>query len=270
MQVPILSSEIIARIVQVENAQTRSRVLSVRKVADNSLGAQAREFGHVVATAMTRHPELWWNRVGGFAAGDENLLDAILDWYAGFEIQPGFDLVPTQTSPELLRALAARAFFQSSFRTVLYGIPDANQPAPARGITVQEQTDRQVFCEVAWENRFIPHGDRELWLEVTRAQFAESRCYVAFVDGVPAAQAAMYVNEGVASFGFGATLDKYRGRGCQSALLAVRISDAARAGCDLVTVQANPGSISQRNVERAGLRVAYTKAIWTAASSSHH
>lgn len=269
MQVPILSSEIIERIVKVENAQTLSRVVGVQKVAENALGAQAREFGHVLATAMTRHPEPWWNRVGGFAAGDENLLDAILDWYAGFEIHPSFDLVATQTSPELLRALAARAFYQSSFRTVLYGVPDIDQPAPARGITVLEQTDLQVFCEVAWENRFIPHGDRELWLEVTRTQFAESRCYVASIDGVPAAQSAMYLSDGVASFGFGATLEKYRGRGCQSALLAARLGDAARAGCDLVTVQANPGSASQRNVERAGLRVAYTKAIWTAVSSSH-
>jgi GNAT superfamily N-acetyltransferase len=54
----------------------------------------------------------------------------------------------------------------------------------------------------------------------------------------------------------------YRGRGCQAALLRRRIDDAAAAGCELVASQLPFGSGAQRNVERAGLRVACTKAIW--------
>ncbi len=264
MEVPILTSDLGARIVQAENAVTLSRLRSVQKLAGNPLGAESREFGHVLATLMRNHPERWWNRVGGIAASDENLLDEILAWYREFRIQPSFDIVPPQSSEDLLRALAARGFFQSGFRDVLYGVPDTNQPAPAEGIAVQQQSDLRIFCDIAFENGFIPKGDKRFWSEVTRAQLADSQCYLALVDGAPAAHAVMSIQDGVASLGFGATLEKYRGRGCQSALLRTRIADAARARCDLVVVQANPGSASQRNVERAGLRVAYTKAIWTA------
>ncbi len=48
----------------------------------------------------------------------------------------------------------------------------------------------------------------------------------------------------------------------QTALIAVRIAEAEAAGCDLVCSQAAFGSPSQRNLERAGLSVAYTKAVW--------
>jgi hypothetical protein len=34
---------------------------------------------------------------------------------------------------------------------------------------------------------------------------------------------------------------------------------AARAGCDLATADTEPGSASQRNYEKCGFRLAYTK-----------
>jgi len=46
------------------------------------------------------------------------------------------------------------------------------------------------------------------------------------------------------------------------ALIQQRIVDAAHAGCTLVVTQTRAGTTSQRNMERAGLRVAYTKTIW--------
>ncbi len=56
---------------------------------------------------------------------------------------------------------------------------------------------------------------------------------------------------------------EFRGRGCQTTLLQRRLADAAAAGATLAIAEASPGSISQRNMERTGLRTAYTKAIWT-------
>jgi hypothetical protein len=41
------------------------------------------------------------------------------------------------------------------------------------------------------------------------------------------------------------------------------VADAAAAGCELVVTQTDPGSTSQRNMERAGFRTAYTRTIWT-------
>ncbi len=41
----------------------------------------------------------------------------------------------------------------------------------------------------------------------------------------------------------------------------MRLDYAAAAGCQLATMGALPGSTSQRNAERLGFRVAYTKLV---------
>ena len=61
---------------------------------------------------------------------------------------------------------------------------------------------------------------------------------------------------------FGATtLPEFRRRGVQSALIARRLHEAAKAGCEYAVVSTNPGSGSQRNMERRGFRLAYTKTV---------
>ena len=72
----------------------------------------------------------------------------------------------------------------------------------------------------------------------------------------------MRVGDGIGYLANAATVPGFRGRGCQTALLARRIADAAAAGCDLVAGQATFGSTSQRNMERMGLRPAVTVTTW--------
>lgn len=262
MEIQILTQDLIARLVQADNAATLARLKGVQEIPGNPLGVEVRQFGSALATMMHRHPEHWWNRVRGLTPGDENFLDDILAWYREFGLQPTFDIIPPQSFEALLHALAERGFFQSGFMTLLYGSSRETQPS-SDGIVVREQDNLELFVDLAAETHFIPQGDETFWKRVARAEFSNSRCYIAFVDGEPAAHAVMNVVGSAAVFGFGATLEKYRGRGCQTALLRARIRDAAQAGCDLLVVSTSPGSASQRNVERAGLRVAYTKAIWT-------
>jgi GNAT superfamily N-acetyltransferase len=58
-----------------------------------------------------------------------------------------------------------------------------------------------------------------------------------------------------------ATLPEFRRRGVQSALIARRLHEAALAGCEYAVVCTQPGSGSQRNMERRRFRVAYTKVV---------
>jgi GNAT superfamily N-acetyltransferase len=67
----------------------------------------------------------------------------------------------------------------------------------------------------------------------------------------------------IAAFFGTATLPEYRGRGVQSALIAKRLHEAGLAGCEYAVVSTHPGSGSQRNMERRGFHVAYTKAVMT-------
>lgn len=82
-------------------------------------------------------------------------------------------------------------------------------------------------------------------------------------DGRIVAGAGMNVHGGVAALFGAGTLAPYRGRGLQRAMLNWRLRRAAELGCDLAKVDTKPGTRSQRNVERAGFRVAYTRAQFT-------
>ncbi len=70
-----------------------------------------------------------------------------------------------------------------------------------------------------------------------------------------------------------ATLPEFRRRGVQTALIAQRLHEAAQAGCEYAVVSTHPGSGSQRNMERRGFRLAYTKAVmrreWPEAADGH-
>jgi GNAT superfamily N-acetyltransferase len=83
--------------------------------------------------------------------------------------------------------------------------------------------------------------------------------FLAFVDCVAAGGASAFAFGGVAGMFGASTLPKFRGRGVQTALLAARLRWAVQHGCDLAKGITLPGSASDRNHERLGFRVAYTR-----------
>lgn len=107
------------------------------------------------------------------------------------------------------------------------------------------------------ENTEIPPGLTDVFLSCFHAERAFF--FFAEIDGNPAGGGMMSIHRGVASFGGAGTLPEFRNRGAQKALLLARLAAAAESGCDLAMVATGPGTGSQRNVERAGFRVVYTR-----------
>lgn len=105
----------------------------------------------------------------------------------------------------------------------------------------------------------IEIGDEFLGIFVSCFFAKGTHFFLAEVDGVAAGGGMMSTHNGVASLGGAGTLPEFRNRGVQKALLQARIAKAAELGCDLAMVATAPGSGSQRNVERAAFRVAYTR-----------
>lgn len=85
--------------------------------------------------------------------------------------------------------------------------------------------------------------------------------YLAYCDRAVAGGGGMRITDGVAQLTGAATVPWARRRGVQAALLAARLDDAAAAGCDLAVVTTAPGSTSQKNVQRRGFQLLYTRAI---------
>jgi GNAT superfamily N-acetyltransferase len=87
---------------------------------------------------------------------------------------------------------------------------------------------------------------------------AEFENYFALLDGQLAASASIFLCEGIAWLSNATTLEPYRNRGCQSALLRRRIERAEQLACDTVFTDAVYGSTSHRNILRAGFELAYS------------
>jgi len=113
-----------------------------------------------------------------------------------------------------------------------------------------------------WSDVAPGFRDFILDLEQVNVHRPGTRCFVAEIEGTPVAAAALGLMDGVAIFAGACTIPAWRNRGAQQALLAHRLAFAADHGCDLAMIVAAPGSASQRNAERAGFRIAYTRTKW--------
>ena len=86
--------------------------------------------------------------------------------------------------------------------------------------------------------------------------------FIAEIEGVPVATGTLFVCEDVGELGGASTIPEFRRRGAQNALLAARLNDAGENGCKIAMMGALPGSSSQRNAEKNGFRIAYTRTKW--------
>jgi GNAT superfamily N-acetyltransferase len=97
-------------------------------------------------------------------------------------------------------------------------------------------------------------------LMITSLHSAAGTFFLAEIDGQAAGGGMLAIRDGVASLGGASTLPAFRNRGAQTTLLRARLAFAARRGCEIIMVTTLPGTTSQRNVERQGFRVVYTRA----------
>jgi hypothetical protein len=166
--------------------------------------------------------------------------------------------------------LAARGYRPVEFTSVMY------QPLPR---TTASATARDTGIRV----RVIDEGEQDVWSEVSARGWAAERpelqkfllglgrvlsasdgayAVIAEMDGTPVAAGMLRCEGGVALFGGAATVPEARRHGAQRALLEARMAIAMDVGCDLAMMCAEPGSASQRNAERQGFRIAYTRTKW--------
>jgi hypothetical protein len=95
-----------------------------------------------------------------------------------------------------------------------------------------------------------------------KLSLSAATCFVVERDGEPIATAALFIHEQTALLAGASTIPSGRRQGAQNVLLDARLRHAASHGCDLAMMVAAPGSASQRNAERQGFRIAYTRTKW--------
>ena len=163
-----------------------------------------------------------------------------------------------------LNLLCARQYRPIEISSVMYRELDEATPGDIT-VRVTGPADAQIWADVS--ARGWAHQKPELFTFIKQfgaIAFArdQSPCFLAELDGQPGAAGSLSIHDGVALFAGAATVPEMRRRGLQSALLQARLRYAFDHGCDLAMMVAEAGGESQRNAERKGFRIAYTRTKW--------
>jgi ribosomal protein S18 acetylase RimI-like enzyme len=192
-------------------------------------------------------------------------LDRIEQFYRTHNAPSQVDLCPLHDAA-VFELVKDRGYGIAELNNVLCLRLDHNEqfpPATAgyeirRG--VQEEADA---LSALVERAFFPDGAPEAFggLIAPFYRMSGAVTFVASIEGrMVACGAGLVIPEHriFAVCGAG-TLAEFRGRGLQTALLRSRLAAAADAGCEYAVVVTQGGTASQRNCERLGFRVAYSK-----------
>jgi GNAT superfamily N-acetyltransferase len=168
-----------------------------------------------------------------------------------------------------VEALGKRGFRIVEFTNVLVRElePGEKFPEHAPGVTARpgKAEEARLFAEIVARG-FADHFPLSEELVGTVESFlsGEGRFpFIAFLDGVPAAGGTLTMRDGLAALLGASTMPEFRNRGVQTALISSRLTAARDAGCRLAMSITQPSSGSQRNLERQGFRVVYTRAKFT-------
>jgi GNAT superfamily N-acetyltransferase len=162
----------------------------------------------------------------------------------------------------LVELLKQRPYRLEEFSNVL--VRDVKEIAKtASPVTVRaaEAGEAKLYTKVVTDGFAEQVPPTQSLLEVVEGFFHRTRgqCFFALLDGEIAGAGAVADQDGVAEFYGASTLPAFRNRGVQTALIAQRMAWATQRGCEIATTTTAPATSSQRNFERAGFHIAYSR-----------
>lgn len=211
--------------------------------------------------------------LGMFEEATEEKLAEIEDFFEERGAETMHEVCPL-AGAATLELLCARGYRPFEISNVLYrGVVDTTDAMGDIAVRVIDASEAQLWSDVSARGWTHDHPELETFVKgmgTIIAARAESPCFIAELDGVDGAAGTLILHEGVALFGGAATIPEMRRRGLQGALLGARMRYAYERGCDLAMMVTEAGSESQRNAERKGFRVAYTRCKWRKARTRNH
>ena len=178
--------------------------------------------------------------VGIFEPASEPLIDELMRFYREVDREFGIGITPTTLPLDLATWLIQRGFTISRRIPLLYrsvsqpSVPSATLPD---GLRIEQVGRDQAEL---WRDTF---GSMWVWyLAVWQAALIGQPGrfhYLVLDEKTPVAVSQMSTIDGVGFLHFSAVRKEYQGRGIQRALIAQRIEDAAKGGCEWVTSTAD-------------------------------
>ncbi|HWR17069.1 MAG TPA: GNAT family N-acetyltransferase [Terriglobales bacterium] len=247
---------------QVHFAKHLERVKPDLKVAYEVIGGAHTVFIHP-GCVVGRCVGLGLN--GTVSAAD---LDRVEQFYISRGESPQVDVVPV-ADQSLFELMKQRPYRFEELNNVLVRPLSKLETLASRDVNAEIRRSSPEECEALCEvvaRAFLEGKDPDpQFVDVFRPLYGMEGAFsfAAYVDGkmVGGASGMLIPEAGIAAFFGSSTLPEYRGSGIQGAFLRERLKLAAEAGCEYAVIVTRGGSTSQRNCERAGFRVAYSKPV---------
>ena len=173
-----------------------------------------------------------------------------------------------ETSPaagmELLNLLTGRGYRPIEYTSIMYReLADIGEPpntAVKTRLARPDEVDTWARLVTRGWSDSSELGETIYELCRTSADAPGRVLFLAELEGTPISGGVLCIHGGVGLLGGSSTVPEYRQRGAHAALLHARMRYAAEAGCDVAMISAAPpAGGSQRNAERVGFRMAYTR-----------
>ena len=203
---------------------------------------------------------------GLFSQPLDSQLDELESFFASRHSNVMHEVSPL-ADPFTLSLLGSRGYLPMEHSSVMHrpiGGGHHSKPSPevpVRVIAADEISSWARASAMGW-GEFPEFVDFMRDIGTVMGNSRHTVCFLAEIDGAAAATAALSMHDGVALMAGASTIPACRGRGAQNALLQARLAYAKAHACDLAQILAKPGSSSQRNAERQGFHVAYTRTKW--------
>ena len=168
--------------------------------------------------------------------------------------------------PSLVAMLGKRDYRITHFEhTLIRWLCESDQAPGHNGIRIARREDwtacTDVLCDAFFPDGGVPDSVRGLFELLFGAKGTEM--FLATRDNAIAACGGVHIAGDVAVLAGDGTALPFRGRGLQNDLIRTRCDYARAQGCALAMSCTAPDTSSQRNYERQGFRIAYTKALLT-------
>ncbi len=239
-------------------------------------GVGALEIGSVFLGSAAKIDVLAFNRAIGLGLdypASEQAIDLLIEHYAHAGVPRFFVQVhPLAAQSGLPTLLESRGLtHHNNWVKLQRGVE--NLPDVATDLRIEEiAADRAESFATILVTSFAWPKPVTSWIALSVGR-PNWRHYLAFDGDAPVATAAFFAQGEHAWFDMAGTLEGYRGRGAQKALIARRVRDARAMGCTRLVVETaeeigDNAALSLRNVRRLGFEVAYVRPNYIYAADS--
>ncbi|MCW5777181.1 MAG: hypothetical protein KIS87_12155 [Phycisphaeraceae bacterium] len=229
----------------------------------------------------------WFCRAAGLGyqgpvTGED--LDRIVGYFRSRGVEPKVE-IPVFAPKELLDGLADRGFgvrqFENVYARAIAPGEDVRLALPhgwPEGLVVEtmnagdEEAVREYVLTVL--HGFMPADAVTDGMIASTVRTMTRECIAGFIGRIGGRVAAVGAVEWteiegarLCALAGAVTVEEFRGRGVQLALISHRLNAARDLGCTIALIESFPGIATERNAARLGFTLSYARAVLTAAAA---